>query len=376
MRTSVFTGFLLSALCLPLAAQTTSSGVISYCVFNVTGTVREVPNSNACIKGLETFQQVNIQGPAGPMGIPGVQGPVGPMGVAGPQGPAGATGAKGATGAPGATGAQGPIGLTGAMGAPGATGAQGPIGLTGPAGPMGATGAQGPIGLTGATGAAGATGAQGPIGLTGPAGPMGATGAQGPIGLTGATGAAGATGAQGPIGLTGPAGPAGATGAAGPMGPSGPTGPQGPVGATGGQVWSATGLLPASLTSLESTDGILAVPSGASNFTLDVAASSLLVPQSCTASGFSVTVFHATGAPATGTFVVAVGTASQISGNSTGASGLSCVVTTNADGSPASCTSSAKQAFTAGQFVSIAALNFSSLPQFQGTRVAASFVCQ
>ncbi len=70
----------------------------------------------------------------------------------------------------------------------------------------------------------------GPTGPTGPEGPTGPTGPSGPSGPTGTQGVTGATGAQGP---TGPAGPAGKEGAKGTTGATGPTGPQGPTGPAG-----------------------------------------------------------------------------------------------------------------------------------------------
>jgi hypothetical protein len=236
------------------------------------------------------------------------------------------------------------------------TGPQGAQGPAGPQGLMGLPGAQGPQGLPGARGAAGLAGAQGPQGLQGPAG---------------------LAGAQGPQGLQGPAGLAGAQGPAGVAGPSGPAGPQGLTGAPGGQVWSSTALLPATITAYEIANGVVALPSGGSNFSEDVGASSLRVPESCTASGFSVTVFHAgTSAPATANFVLAIGQTSSVNGGFLSGSSIECTVTTTTDGNPASCTSANAQVLTPGQFISIAAINFSSATEFQGARVATSFTCQ
>ena len=222
MRRIAYTGLFLSAICLPLAAQSSpDTNVINACVGTLTGVIREVPNAGYCIKGLETFQQFNMTGPQGPQGM---------------QGPAGVAGAKGATGA---IGPQGPTGMTGAAGATGAQGIQGIQGLQGPAGAAGNTGAAGPQGVQGI---AGATGSQGPQGLTGTAGATGAAGPQGLQGVAGATGSqgiAGATGSQGPIGLTGttgavgPQGLTGAAGATGAQGIAGATGSQGVVGPAG-----------------------------------------------------------------------------------------------------------------------------------------------
>ena len=232
----------------------------------------------------------------------------------------------------------------------------------------GPQGAQGPAGPQGLMGLPGAQGLQGPAGAQGPQGPAGAQGPKGNPGVAGPQGPAGAQGVQGPVGVQGPAGVAG---------PSGPNGPPGPAGPAGGQVWSSTALLPAMIDSYETANGVVALPSGGSNFSQDVAANSLLVPQSCTASGFSVTVFHAgTSAPATANFVLAIGSASSVNGNFLSGSSIVCTVTTTTDGNPASCTSANAQLLTPGQFISIAAINFSSTAVFQGARVATSFTCQ
>jgi hypothetical protein len=171
MRSICWTGLFLSAVCLPLAAQTApSSNVINVCVGNLTGVVREVANSKDCLRGLETYQQINITGPQGP------QGPQGPMGAQGLQGLQGAQGLQGLPGSKGAAGVQGvagPAGPMGATGAAGATGAIGPMGVPGTVGPQGPAGVAGP---QGSAGAVGAVGAQGPIGETGPAGATGTIG--------------------------------------------------------------------------------------------------------------------------------------------------------------------------------------------------------
>lgn len=135
MRSAALSVLLLSAISLPIAAQTTTptTNEISVCVGTLTGLVREVATSKDCLKGLETFQQFNIQGPQGPQGPAGATGATGPQG---PVGPAGATGATGATGAAGAAGTTGPQGPAGVAGPSGPTGPAGPQGATGPAGGM------------------------------------------------------------------------------------------------------------------------------------------------------------------------------------------------------------------------------------------------
>lgn len=246
--------------------------------------------------------------------------------------------------------------------------------VTGPQGAQGPAGPQGLMGLPGAQGPQGPAGAQGP---QGPAGPQGQKGDQGVAGPQGPAGAQGPKGDPGVAGAQGPSGAQGAQGPAGVAGPSGPSGPPGPTGPAGGQVWSSTALLPATITAYETANGVVALPSGGSNFSQDVAANSLLVPQACTASGFSVTVFHAgTSAPATANFILATGTASSVNGNFLSGSSIVCTVTTTTDGNPASCTSANAQLLTPGQFISIAAINFSSTAVFQGARVATSFTCQ
>jgi collagen type VII alpha len=156
-----------------------------------------------------------------------IPGPTGPTGPEGPTGPQGVTGATGATGATGPTGATGASGATGQSGATGATGLQGVTGATGPQGATGAAGSNGSSGAQGATGAAGATGPTGAAGPTGPSGPEGATGKNGATGASGATGPTGAAGATGATGPTGKEGAKGATGASGSAGATGATGPAG-----------------------------------------------------------------------------------------------------------------------------------------------------
>jgi len=153
--------------------------------------------------------------------------------VAGPTGPTGATGGtgpQGVSGPTGATGATGPTGSTGQTGATGPTGATGASGATGPEGVTGATGAQG---ATGAAGSNGSNGAKGATGIAGATGSTGATGATGPSGQQGATGKNGATGASGPTGASGVQGATGATGPTGKEGAKGATGASGSTGATG-----------------------------------------------------------------------------------------------------------------------------------------------
>jgi hypothetical protein len=78
-----------------------------------------------------SWQEIAIQGAAGPEGPEGPEGPMGPAGPAGETGPAGPQGIKGDTGDAGAEGAQGPQGPAGEQGEQGIQGVQG---IQGPAG--------------------------------------------------------------------------------------------------------------------------------------------------------------------------------------------------------------------------------------------------
>jgi hypothetical protein len=172
MRSIYLSGLLALACSLPAfaAPQATAPTTISTCVNNLSGIPRVVSTSNQCIKGLETFETWNIQGPAGPQGqqgLPGAQGPQGPSGFQGLQGTAGPQGAPGAPGAKGDTGATGAAGAQGAQGPAGAVGATGPQGLIGPNGSTGSTGPQGPQGAAGVAGPAGPSGPTGPAGADG-----------------------------------------------------------------------------------------------------------------------------------------------------------------------------------------------------------------
>src|SRR5271170_483934 len=262
----------------------------------------------------------------------------------------------------------GQVGPAGPAGATGPAGPMGPVGLQGPAGPAGPVGLQGPAGPAGATGAAGPIGPAGPAGATGAKGATGATGATGPAGPIGP---AGPMGAQGTVGNTGPAGPAGAVG---PAGPAGPTGPAGATGAAGGEIWSANTLLPSSITTTT-----IGAPSGVSNaqgfFTGGSWQGNILpLPQSCTASNFSVTVL---GAAHTSTALVTIGYSSvaQIESSPMGIapSSLSCTITA-ANGAAASCTSNASFSFAAPTYLTLVLYNFQTPADYENARVMASWV--
>lgn len=170
----------------------------------------------------------------------------------------------------------------GVQGPPGPTG---PTGATGPAGPQGDQGIEGQQGPPGDTGPAGPQGIQGPPGANGDQGPPGETGPQGSAGATGPTGATGPQGEQGPPGDDG---------ATGPEGPQGETGPQGAAASiadvtglqaaldgkqasgsyltsiTSGNVTTALGYTPTSVTGLTGTQSVAAFKTGLSLAKADV----------------------------------------------------------------------------------------------------------
>jgi Collagen triple helix repeat (20 copies) len=233
---------------------------------------------------------------------------------------------------------------------------KGPKGVEGPEGPAGP---RGHIGETGPAGPKGAPGAQGP------AGPTGATGPAGPTGATGATGAVGATGATGPAGPAGPAGPTGATGA---------TGPTGPAGAEGGQVWSSNFYLPATVTSSDSTNGILGPASGLGGLASQTVVDEVLpVPQNCTTGNFVVSQFGAAG---TGTVNVYLGTATlaDVTGNVVGGSEI-CTLTAS-NGAATSCTGTLALSLTQGEEIGILLADFSTIADFDNAHITTNFTCK
>jgi len=240
------------------------------------------------------------------------------------------------------------------------------IGQAGPAGP------QGPAGTAGPPGPAGPQGAQGPQGSTGAAGPAGPAGAQG------ATGPQGAAGAQGPAGPAGSQGPAGAQGPQGPEGPQGAMGNPGPAGqkgGPGGQIWSSSFAMPATITSGMSSGGIVAIPSGNGGVaSQNVPAQVLQVPQSCTASGFTAIQFGAANKSTADVFL-AEATPSFASTGFLNSTPLLCTITANSGGF-SSCASAGTATLTAGEMIAVGAFSFSNLPDFQNARVTVSFICQ
>ncbi|TMS09833.1 Collagen alpha-6(IV) chain [Larimichthys crocea] len=201
---------------------------------------------------------IDIPGPRGPDGLPGVkglQGPPGPPGATSYPGPKGQRGPPGDTGHPGLSGQTGypgqecrtPIpGPNGDVGFEGRPGLPGPPGKPGPPGSNTVSkGDPGPIGLPGSPGCKGAKGNPGPPGAPdrGFTGPKGERGPSGPRGSPGPKGHKGVPGGPGRKGVIGPPGDIGAKGARGesinlrpgiaPVGPPGPQGISGSVGFLG-----------------------------------------------------------------------------------------------------------------------------------------------
>jgi hypothetical protein len=212
-------------------------------------------------------------------------------------------------------------------------------------------------------------------GPQGPAGVQGPQGGAGPAGPSGPAGAAGPAGPQGPKGDTGSTGPQGPKGDTGPQGAMGNPGPAGAPGAAGGQIWSSSFALPATITSGMSNAGIVALPSGNGGIaSQNVPAQVLQVPQSCTASGFSAVQFGAANS-STASILLVTGTASLISTGFINATALSCTLTANIGGF-SSCTATGTAPLSAGELIGIAIYNFTALPDFQNARVLVSFTCQ
>jgi hypothetical protein len=191
----------------------------------------------------------------------------------------------------------------------------------------------------------------------------------------GPTGATGATGSTGTTGLTGATGATGAAGATGPQGNTGSPGLAGAPGTAGGQVWSSNFTLPSTITSGMSSSGIVAPPSGnGAVASQNVPAMVLPVPQSCTASNFTVVQFGAAN-NSTAQVVLAGGTDSSVSTGFLNSIALECTLTAN-NGGISSCSSSATGSLSAGTLIAIAAYSFSTPSDFQSARLVVSFVCQ
>ena len=216
----------------------------------------------------------------------------------------------------------------------------------------------------GAVGPQGAMGLQGPIGPAGPAGATGATGSIGPAGATGSIGPAGATGATGltgPMGLIGNPGPAGATGATGAAGPA------------GGQVWTASVVLPSAI------DNGMLVPVGitptASFATTTFLQDALSVPQSCTASNLHVTTLGTTGGVGA---LISLENQDILNGQESPTAVLSCQVYGANDGlgEATSCNNTAAVPLNANSLIAFSATNFGTRENYYGATLLVSFTCQ
>jgi hypothetical protein len=100
----------------------------------------------------------------------------------------------------------------------------------------------------------------------------------------------------------------------------------------------------------------------------------LPVPQACTASGFSVTVFGAKNT-STATIALASASASGVSSGQVQSSALSCQVVAD-KGNPVTCSTSETLALTDQDFVALLIYFNASDPDYDNTRVTSSFVCQ
>jgi hypothetical protein len=253
-----------------------------------------------------------------------------------------------------------------------AVGAIGPQGPVGPQGPAGTAGAKGATGATGPTGPAGLPGPSGATGLAGPAGPAGPSGATGLAGPAGPAGPSGATGLAGPAGPTGPTGAVGPTGATGPAGATGPTGAVGPTGATGpagGQVWSGNSLLPSGFDTYAAFAPLSGV-GGTYGTSGEGLKNILLVPQDCTATNYTVTIYGAQG-----TSTIDSGIAYSPTFYAGWYDTLVCTVTAN-NGNPVSCTSPGPVSLTKGLQITNTILGATNPPDFDNVQVLTSFVCK
>ncbi len=179
----------------------------------------------------------------------------------------------------------------------------------------------------------------------------------------------GAVGPQGPMGVMGLQGPPGTPGTQGPPGTQGITGPVGPA---GGQVWSANTQLRSSGLSTEVSAATGVSSTTIADFSGALPMVVLPLPESCTASGFALTVI---GAQGTSTAEVALGCSTPALLNAQEADqALSCTVTANS-GATVSCTSPGTFSVASPGYLSIFETLFSNAPDFENARVLTSFVC-
>jgi Collagen triple helix repeat (20 copies) len=185
-------------------------------------------------------------------------------------------------------------------------------------------------------------------GSPGPPGPAGATGPAGPAGPTGPTGA---TGATGPAGPTGPQGPTGDPGPTGPPGPGGPPGPAGPA-SPGSVILGGTGLT----TYGNAVQQILCPPSGANSLNCNLGTelpgmTRMPVPRAGTITAFSLQL---SGDPGAGCTYFAAVTRASPAGTLPGNVVVGCAVLgTGAVPGNRSCTAPAIAAVSAGDELGI-----------------------
>jgi Collagen triple helix repeat (20 copies)/IPT/TIG domain len=185
----------------------------------------------------------------------------------------------------------------------------------------------------------------------------------------------GAVGPPGQVGAPGTPGAQGSPGTPGTPGAAGPTGPQGQTGPAGGQVWSSNTVLPATI---GNPYELVASPSGVSSALLQTGSNletvALPLPQSCTASNFSVTVL---GAGGTSELTVSLGisSADNLAPSNINELLLSCPVTAS-NGAPVTCNVVGSVALTAPSYLSISIEAVSNPAALANARILTSFVCQ
>ncbi len=175
-------------------------------------------------------------------------------------------------------------------------------------------------------------------------------------------------GAVGPQGPQGPPGMQGQQGQQGPPGMQGQQGNQGPQGVAGGQVWSGNGFLPSSFDTYASFAPLSGKGTYEPNYTL--VQNDLLVPQTCTASQYSVTIYGAQG-----TSTILSGIAYSNTPEADWYDALVCTVTAN-NGAPVSCTSPSTITFPKGLKIANTILGASNPSDFNNVTIMTSFVCQ
>ena len=195
--------------------------------------------------------------------------------------------------------------------------------------------------------------------------------------VIGAVGPVGPTGPQGPQGIQGPAGPQGSQGPQGNQGPQGIQGATGATGAAGGQVWSSSYQFPSDITDQFTVVG---PASGVGTGTIyfepaDGVPVVLRIPQTCTGSQFEVSEIGAEGTSTANVLVAWEDNLADVKSHNLLVSALNCQITANSGGA-ASCSTSATQSFSAGDYVLLAIVDSSGGgTNFEGATFTASWVC-